>query len=361
MGVNMDKITIMGTLLSEANVDPQKSTGKYSVKVIQPGWGSSGYYAEQVLKDSAPLFEGSKMFWNHPTSSDQWERPERDLRDLSGVLTNVHYDESNPSGAGIYGDATVFDPFSVTLQEIAPYIGVSIRAGGTIHDGEAEGRTGPLVDSITNVQSVDFVTTAGAGGKVLAQFAEAAKSPYEQNNERHEEEEDDAMELKEAMDAIAEKENAIKGLNDQLKESADKVAVIEAEMERLREGQLISECAKIVSGELKEAELPEITKDRIQKDSARFLETTEEACADGTTTKKKKVVNTEKVKEAVQEAIKNEASYISKLSGGVQITGMGSQADNGDEGAIKESESLEEAFMSMGLSESAAKIAANGR
>ena len=169
------------------------------------------------------------------------------------------------------------------------------------------------------------------------------------------------MELKEAMDAIAEKENAIKGLNDQLKESADKVAVIEAEMERLREGQLISECAKIVSGELKEAELPEITKDRIQKDSARFLETTEEACADGTTTKKKKVVNTEKVKEAVQEAIKNEASYISKLSGGVQITGMGSQADNGDEGAIKESESLEEAFMSMGLSESAAKIAANGR
>jgi len=302
------------------------------------------------------------MFWNHPKQSDTYERPERDLRDLSGVLTNVHYDESNPDGAGIYGDATVFDPFSETLGEIAPYIGVSIRAGGRVHEGEAEGRAGLLVDEINLVQSVDFVTRAGAGGKVLAQFAEAARSPYEKN--KQEVKKGVSMELEEALREIGAKDTEIGTLNKSLTESKNAVDALIRENARLQESALISECAAIVAGELKECELPDITKERIQGEASKFLETAEVDEADPSDTtkfRKKKIVDADKTKSSVQEAIKVEADYISKLSGGVQIMGMGSEGAGSDGNQMEEAIGLTAAFQTLGLYESAAKIAANGR
>lgn len=348
----MDNITFLGSLLTEAN----KSVGKYPVKVIQPGWGSSGYYSESVLAASAQLFEGAQMFWNHPKSSDNYERPERDLRDLAGVLTNVHYEESNANGAGIYGDATVFGPFRETLNEIGQYIGVSIRAGGKVHEGEAEGRAGLLVEEINHVQSVDFVTRAGAGGKVLAQFAEAARSPYDQIENNKEE---DSMNLEEALNTIGERDNTINGLNTQLSEAQDAIDTLTQELARLNEAQMLTECSAIVAAELKESDLPEVTKERIQQESGKFMATEDEDTEDGKKSSKKKL-DKDKVKQAVQEAIKTEAEYISKLSGGINVTGMGSTSPETNE-TLNESVDLTDAFKAMGLSESAAKIAANGR
>jgi len=43
---------------------------------------------------------------------------------------------------------------------------VSIRAMGKANPGEAEGRKGSVVESLTHARSVDFVTFAGAGGAV---------------------------------------------------------------------------------------------------------------------------------------------------------------------------------------------------
>ena len=60
------------------------------------------------------------------------------------------------------------------------------------------------------------------------------------------------------------------------------------------------------------------------------------------------------------EAIKAEADYISKLSGGINISGMGSNGHENDDD-LAEAVDLTDAFKAMGLSESAAKIAANGR
>lgn len=334
----MDNITFFGSLLTEAD----KAVGKYPVKVIQPGWGSSGYYSETVLAASAQLFEGAQMFWNHPKSSDNYERPERDLRDLAGVLTNVRYEETNANGAGIYGDATVFEPFRETLNEIGPYIGVSIRAGGKVHEGEAEGRAGLLVEEINLVQSVDFVTRAGAGGKVLAQFAEAARSPYNVLENANEEE---SMNLEEAL-------NTINGLNTQLSEAHGQIDTLTQELARLNEAHMLTECGAIVAAELKESDLPEVTKERIQQEAGKFMATKGED--------DKKKLDKDKVKQSVQEAIKAEAEYISKLSGGINVTGMGSTGRENDEN-LAEAVDLTDAFKAMGLSESAAKIAANGR
>lgn len=348
----MDNITFLGSLLTEAN----KSAGKYPVKVIQPGWGSSGYYSESVLSSSAQLFEGAQMFWNHPKSSDNYERPERDLRDLAGVLTNVHYEESNANGAGIYGDATVFGAFRETLDEIGPYIGVSIRAGGKVHEGEAEGRSGLLVEEINHVQSVDFVTRPGAGGKVLAQFAEAARSPYDTIENTTEE---DSMNLEEALSTIGERDNTINGLNTQLSEAQGTIDALTQELARLNEAHMLAECGAIVAAELKESDLPEVTKERIQQEASKFMATKDEDAEDGKKSDKKKL-DKDKVKQNIQEAVKAEAEYISKLSGGINVTGMGSTSPETNE-TLNESVDLTDAFKAMGLSENAAKIAANGR
>lgn len=342
----MDNITFLGSLLTEAD----KAVGKYPVKVIQPGWGSSGYYSETVLAASAQLFEGAQMFWNHPKSSDNYERPERDLRDLAGVLTNVRYEETNANGAGIYGDATVFEPFRETLNEIGPYIGVSIRAGGKVHEGEAEGRAGLLVEEVNLVQSVDFVTRAGAGGKVLAQFAEAARSPYNVPENVNKEE---SMNLEEALNTIGERDNTINGLNKQLSEAQSQIDTLTQELARLNEAHMLTECGAIVAAELKESDLPEVTKERIKQEAGKFMATKDED-------DKKKKLDKDKVKKSVQEAIKAEAEYISKLSGGINVTGMGSTGRENDEN-LAEAVDLTDAFKAMGLSESAAKIAANGR
>lgn len=341
----MDNITFLGSLLTEAD----KAVGKYPVKVIQPGWGSSGYYSEAVLAASAQLFEGAQMFWNHPKSSDNYERPERDLRDLAGVLTNVRYEEANANGAGIYGDAIVFEPFREALNEIGPYIGVSIRAGGKVHEGEAEGRAGLLVEEINLVQSVDFVTRAGAGGKVLAQFAEAARSPYNVLENANEEE---SMNLEEALNTIGERDNTINGLNTQLSEAQGQIDTLTQELARLNEAHMLTECGAIVAAELKESDLPEVTKERIQQEAGKFMATKDED-------NKKKKLDKDKVKQSVQEAIKAEAEYISKLSGGINVTGMGSNGHENDDD-LAEAADLTDAFKAMGLSESAAKIAANG-
>ena len=74
----------------------------------------------------------------------------------------------------------------------------------------------------------------------------------------------------------------------------------------------------------------------------------------------KKKLDKDKVKKSVQEAIKAEAEYISKLSGGINVTGMGSKGRENDDD-LAEAVDLTDAFKAMGLSESAAKIAANGR
>lgn len=344
----MEKLTIMGSLLAEADTT---APVRYPVKVIQPGWGSSGYYSEAVLQAAAHMFEGAQMFWNHPKSSDNYERPERDLRDLAGVLMNTHYEESNASGAGVYGEAIVFEPFRETLDEIAPYIGVSIRAGGKVHEGEAEGRAGMLVDSIDLVQSVDFVTRAGAGGKVLTRFAEAARVPDDLNESNASKTKEDDMELQEALDTIAEQKTTISGLEKRIEESAAALKEANEQLARVNEQRIIAESVKITRKALEESGLPQVTQKRIlaEAEKGEFAATTDD---------EKPALDEEATEKAVQEAVAAEKDYLSQLGGTFHVTGMGKDpfAESG-----KDDVDLTDAFASMGLSESAAKIAANGR
>lgn len=166
------------------------------------------------------------------------------------------------------------------------------------------------------------------------------------------------MNLEEALNTIGERDNTINDLNTQLSEAQGQIDTLTQELARLNETHMLTECGAIVAAELKESDLPEVTKERIQQEAGKFMATKDED-ENGKKLGKKKL-DKDKVKKSVQEAIKAEAEYISKLSGGINVTGMGSKGHENDDD-LAEAVDLTDAFKAMGLSESAAKIAANGR
>lgn len=147
---------------------PAPGTGMLDVVFITEGWGSSGYYSGDTLEEAGKdvVFPaGTQMFINHPTAKEKEERPVRDLNYLAAVLTeDATYDESVK---GLRGPVKTFPAWRESLAEMAPHIGVSIRAAADVEEGEAEGRTGVIVTKITEGLSVDFVTKAGRGGHIV--------------------------------------------------------------------------------------------------------------------------------------------------------------------------------------------------
>lgn len=150
-----------------------KGTGKRRrAKLIAADvWGSSGYYPAAVLeRDASQVFvPGIKMFENHFTEAEEYERPEGDVSKLVGKLTSYGvYEPDNVEGPGVYADVEFYDSYVDRINEIADDIGLSVRGNGTSEEGEVDGRYGPIVTQLLNINSVDVVTAAGAGGKIVS-------------------------------------------------------------------------------------------------------------------------------------------------------------------------------------------------
>lgn len=140
--------------------------GTLSIVIIDAGQGSSGFYPASTLEAAAraKVFPaGLQMFLDHPSQSETYERPERSVRDLAGVLaTDATYDSSLQA---LVASATVFRKYRETIVDMAPHIGLSIRAEATVGAGSGGG---VVVEEIVRAVSVDFVTQAGRGGRILS-------------------------------------------------------------------------------------------------------------------------------------------------------------------------------------------------
>ena len=215
-----------------------------TIKLIQPGWGSSGYYSPKVLeRDGAKVFPaGTKMYWDHATATQEKEKPEGSLDRLVGkTLTDAAWRPEGADGAGLYADAMTYEKWGGLVNELAPDIGMSIRAMGRVKEGEADGKKGPIITELTAAKSVDYVTTAGAGGKVLQLF-ESARTHQEDDIEMEKE----MKELQEANDAlVAENETQA------------------TEIVTLKAVRLDGEIKAFVSETLAEAEMPEPTRQKL--------------------------------------------------------------------------------------------------
>lgn len=140
--------------------------GRFLIQLITPGWGTSGYYAPDVLEAAAKakVFPaGTHMYIDHPTGTEQIDRPERTLRDLAASLAEDAYWD----GSALVAEANVFERDRAPLAEMADVIGVSIRANAEVDHGEAEGRRGTIVGRLVEAISADFVTHAGRGGRIV--------------------------------------------------------------------------------------------------------------------------------------------------------------------------------------------------
>lgn len=157
--------------LVEVDGGQQASPTRRRIQIITPGWGSSGYYSADVLERAAQnkvIPAGTHMYLNHASESEHRDRPERDVEKIAAVLV----EDAVWDGTRLAGDADLIGPHAELIEALAPYIGVSISGSATdITIGEAEGRTGPIIEDLAHVDSVDFVTHAGRGGMVLLESA----------------------------------------------------------------------------------------------------------------------------------------------------------------------------------------------
>lgn len=158
---------------------------------IMPGWGNkrdNHYYPRDVVAEAMPVWGGAKMY-----ATDHKE-------DQKSVLTEVSQVVESPAGVtddGLpYATAVIL---SKTFEEIARRrnaagllkdLHCSILASGVAKPGfELDGREGKLVESITQVQSIDWVTRAGAGGHAIG----LSESEAEVNEQEKLEQEQDKI------------------------------------------------------------------------------------------------------------------------------------------------------------------------
>ena len=143
--------------------------GKIKVGLITPGNGSSGYYSQQVLENAARdrvWPKGTHVFFDHPSESEMHDRPERSVRDLAAVLSEDAYWD----GVGLVAEASVIGPYRdlVTDPVFVESVGMSIRATAESRAGEVDGKHTTIITQLVEGLSVDLVTRAGRGGRVLA-------------------------------------------------------------------------------------------------------------------------------------------------------------------------------------------------
>jgi hypothetical protein len=292
--------TVEAIVLREARAD-------YEIKLIAPGKGSSAFYPKEVLKRDGPkVFKsGTHVYLNHPTAAEEAARPEGDVKNLAGVLSSdAVYHESHAKGPGLYARMKVFADHATTVEEKAPHVGMSIRAGGVAEANRKQDGL-PILKELTHAESVDVVTKAGAGGMILTEAARGAAA-----NTQQEVSDMDAAELKKLQESVA----AQATLNQKL-------------LERALKGDAQILAAKT----LKTVALPEASKQRVVDAVLReSLPVTEAGELD-----------TVKFAEAVNAAAKSEAEYVASLTGAGRVVGMGAGAAPAEKIDPKEAERRE--------------------
>jgi len=314
-----------------------RTDGTIPLRLIAPGWGSSGYYPADVLERDGPnvFSSGLKMYWDHPTEAEEAERPEGSLRNLAAELvSSAEWMADGMAGPGLYANATVFEPYKDLVEELAPHIGISIRALGKGKEGTIEGRTGPLVEEICIAKGLDFVTEPGAGGQILQLFESArgvAKTKEKLVNEK------EAQELRDVNATLTTELEALR-----------------IEVARHREGRILQEAATFVSANLP-TDLPDLTRTRLVE-----VLSAKPVLKDG-------ALDTEAFKTVVTDAAAAELDYIAKVtgSGSGAIVGMGSTAVQGGDGNVQLKEAFKNKYLREGKSEVEAEqlssYAAQGR
>jgi len=207
---------------------------RFEVVLLQEGLGNLNdcyYYTKEALESCPPLFEGKKLFIDHPDLMEEKTRPERSVRDVAGWFENLRTDVDQDGRTMLVGEAVLSQspdvyPYRVRMTESIAFtkthpgqdfVALSINASGDfdtipiealmqedipasclpkIQEAIAQGISVVRpVRKMTSATSCDLVTEAGAGGKI-AQLLEQERGPMAKKESK--EKETEKKETKEA-------------------------------------------------------------------------------------------------------------------------------------------------------------------
>lgn len=158
--------------LIEGSANPSKK--EVELDIIVEGFGNkrdNHYYGREILETAAPLFEGAKMYVDHldPETIKKLNGNPRKVSDLGGRIVETWTHTTDEGSLVVRGRAKIAQNWLWEMIENDPeLLGVSINAWGKSKTGTVEGRQARIVEGISKVGSVDWVTEAGAGGKVVS-------------------------------------------------------------------------------------------------------------------------------------------------------------------------------------------------
>lgn len=247
-------IVTMGKRLQEAGhlVEAKSPTGRFRIRIITEGEGSSGIYSRELLENYGSIFANRPMFGNHPKDPGKpWERSPFEIRAKLGPT--VEY-EVVDGVAGLYADIIADDEVYSFLEKFHDVTGVSIFASGDGHENEDGKWVVESFDGSDPYTSVDFVVAPGRGGgaeRVLeslraledsAASADAGKKNKEQNPM-------EISDLAVKVDALTEAFTALTGVLTPLAESlkpeekpeVDVAAAVETALDKAAEADIPKE------------------------------------------------------------------------------------------------------------------------
>jgi len=331
------------TPLTEAKFDK----GRATVIVIKPGFNATEdrYYPAEMLKRDYKIFEGQKMYADHPTEEEDQARPERSIKDWVATLSEVTCDESGV----VSGIAEILEPWLMTKlaslrdKQMLSEMGISINAVGSASKDTIDGKETLVIEKLVAARSVDFVTEPGAGGIVTFYESDRGHDIDLVELATLREKRPDlikAVEAKVRAEITKEVKKAMEN-EEKITELEGTVATLTTERDALKEAaekaekdKATAEAQATIKEAVDKAELPDAAKERL-------IERYKDAeTADG-----------------IAEAIQSEVDYIGKLAEAGKVKGMGGSKPD----PAKDNEALKESFEKLGLSEEEAKTAAEGR
>jgi len=341
--------------LEEGALDTAK--GEAVVTVIRPGFNESKsrFYPAEMLRRDHGIFRGVKMFADHATRREDSERPEGSVNQWVATVKEVWAEADGT----IKGRVAIIDSaFRQKLTALAEHgllsdMGTSIRAIGSGVKSTVQGVKTNLIERLKVGRSVDFVTMAGAGGRVeMLEGDESATHDVDLIDEhRLRELRPDLIEIIEAscreanpthggasdMDELTEATARAEKAEHDLQESAAKVAAVEAERDTLKAAveetqrvQARESAQREIAEALSKADLPEPVKALVAK---RFV------AAENS--------------EGISEAIAEQVALIAELqeAGVVKGMGEGQEKTKTDEGRTELVAAFAESFRRKGYSE----------
>ena len=317
-GIESDTLDLADFIsLKEGTYDDEK--GEVEAILIEAGTNphKKRHYPASTIKEAAQGFRGLKMYLNHPTRTEEKELPERDITKWASTIVESRYEDGKAIGTIAVHDKWLRERLKDPVARA--HIGLSINAGGKVSTGKVDGQEMQIVEKIVMQRqngpaSVDWVTEAGARGRVSKLLKESINQGEEEMKTLKEAKiEDLQKENPELLAAITEsvakklKENSTG--DEALKEANAKIAEFERK-------EKLSAQKNLIGKWLKESKLPEIAKERINEELVETLFATEA-----------------ELKESFDKKIKRELEYLNKISGKGKISLGASKG----EGTLKES------------------------